>query len=137
MLLTSFQTLGATPPLGYHALIVDDSATNRRIAERVVRGLGCTCTVVEDGDQVSDAVARERFDVILMDIRMVRMNGDIACAALRAGGYTGPVIAVTGNATAADEKVYARVGFNATLGKPFAAKDMRAVLTKVLGRIHA
>jgi CheY-like chemotaxis protein len=121
------------PALGYHLLVVDDSATNRRIAERMLRSLGCTCTVVEDGDEVPDAVGRERFDVLLLDIRMARVNGDVACASLRADGYTGPIVAVTGNATRSDAEDYRRIGFTATLGKPFGAPEMRACLAEVAG----
>lgn len=78
--------------------------------------------------QVPDAVAREAFDAILLDIRMARVNGDVACAALRAGGYGGPIIAVTGNATAGDAAGYAAAGFSGTLGKPFGAVELRAAL---------
>ena len=121
-------------PLRYHVLVVDDSATNRRIAERALRALGCTCTLAEDGDEVPDAVARERFDVLLLDIRMSRVNGDAACASLRAGGYTGPIIAVTGNATLLDAAEYRRGGFTATLGKPFGAAELRACLEALARR---
>lgn len=118
--------------LGYHALVVDDSATNRRVAERLLRGMGCTCTLAEDGDEVPGAVAREAFDVLLLDIRMIRVNGDAACAALRAGGYSGPIIAVTGNATLLDTEDYQRGGFTATLGKPFGAAELRACLVRAV-----
>jgi CheY-like chemotaxis protein len=118
---------GAACSVG-HVLVVDDSATNRRIAERLLRGMGCTCTLVEDGDEVPDAVAREAFDAILMDIHMARVQGDTACAALRAGGYTGPIVAVTGNATRGDAEEYRRGGFTATLGKPFGLAALRACL---------
>ena len=124
----------ATPVamLRFHVLVVDDSATNRRVAERVLRALGCTSTLCEDGDEVPDAVAREHFDVLMLDIRMARVNGDAACASLRAGGYTGPIIAVTGNATRADAEDYARVGFDATLGKPFDAAGLRACIASAV-----
>ncbi len=111
-------------PLGLHVLVVDDSATNRRIAERMLRGMGCTCSLAEDGDEVVDALGAEAFDVLLLDIRMARMNGDAACKELRAIGYTLPVVAVTGNATRADAEGYSRVGFNATLGKPAGAEGV-------------
>ena len=127
---------GPTPltALGYHVLVVDDYSTNRRIAERCLRALGCTCALAEDGDEVLDALARERFDLVLLDIHMARMNGDVACVALREHGYTTlPVIAVTGNATSADAEKYRRIGFNATLGKPFGTEDLRAVLERCIG----
>jgi CheY-like chemotaxis protein len=127
----------AAAPLNAHVLVVDDSAMNRRIAERLLRGFGCTCTLAEDGDEVPAAVAREDFDVILMDIRMVRMNGDAACAALRAGGFAGPVVAVTGNATAHDAADYAWRGFTATLGKPFGPAELRGCLEAALRQRHA
>jgi CheY-like chemotaxis protein len=128
---------GGGPAMGLHVLVVDDSATNRRIAERCLRGLGCTCAHAEDGDEVPAAVAGARFDVILLDIRMARVNGDAACAALRAGGYVGPIIAVTGNATLVDSDEYRRIGFTATLGKPFGAAELRAVLADTAGALYA
>jgi CheY-like chemotaxis protein len=118
-------------PARCHALVVDDSAMNRRIAERLLRGIGCSCTLAEDGDEVPDAVAREAFDVILMDIHMARVNGDAAVLALRAAGYAGPIVAVTGNATRADAEGYRQAGFNATLGKPFGAAELHACLAGV------
>jgi CheY-like chemotaxis protein len=118
--------------LGWHALVADDSATNRRIAARALRGIGCTCTLVEDGDEVPDAVARERFDVLLLDINMGRVNGDAACAALRTNGYTGPIVAVTGNATHIDAEKYTRAGFNAMLGKPFGPVELSTCLAATI-----
>jgi CheY-like chemotaxis protein len=62
------------------------------------------------------------------------MNGDTALAALRAAGCTLPVIAVTANATPEDVERYSRQGFSGTLGKPFTAAAMRALLASVLVR---
>jgi two-component system capsular synthesis sensor histidine kinase RcsC len=79
-------------------MIVDDAPLNRRIAERYVTSLGHECVCLTDGDEVAPCVlagAPPRPDLILMDIRMVRMDGDAACRLLRAGGYTGPIIAVS------------------------------------------
>jgi CheY-like chemotaxis protein len=79
-------------------VVVDDAPLNRRIAERYVQTLGYDCLLLADGDEVEGAVieAPDPVDIILMDIRMLRMDGDIACRQLRARGYTGPVIAVSG-----------------------------------------
>ena len=62
------------------------------------------------------------------------MNGDTALAALRAGGVGVPVLAVTANATPADVDRYAAQGFAGTLGKPFTAEQMHALLCEVLER---
>ena len=76
-------------------LVVDDAPLNRRIAARYVQLLGHECVTLSDGDEVAAAVAAAPADVILMDIRMARIDGDVACRQLRAGGYTGPIIAVS------------------------------------------
>lgn len=58
------------------ALVVDDNATNRRVAELLLQSVGTDVVSVEDGQQAVDAFRRERYDVILMDMMMpVRASG--------------------------------------------------------------
>ena len=78
-------------------MYVDDEAVNRNIGRRMLRQLGCRVALFDDGVQVEPAVATSHFDVVLLDIQMRRLNGDVVCRALRAHGYdTLPIIAVTG-----------------------------------------
>ena len=84
-------------------LVVDDLASNRRLARRMLQQLGCdVCVEATDGDEVLAAIMSSStpVDVILMDIEMRRSNGVSAVAAVRAAGLSTPVIAVTGNADA-------------------------------------
>ena len=92
-----------------NVLVVDDSEQNRRIARRKLELLGCVVFEATDGDEVlralSDAAAEAvpgPIDIILMDIEMQRMGGVAALQALRSEGWLMAVIAVTGNAGAAD-----------------------------------
>ena len=72
------------------------------------------------------------YDAILMDINMARVNGDVACAALRAAGCALPVIAVSG--TADDPEYVHRCGFSGVLGKPFSVEQLHdALVTHVTG----
>ena len=66
------------------------------------------------------------YDAILMDINMARVNGDVACAALRAAGCALPVIAVSG--TADDPEYVRRCGFTGVLSKPFSLEQLREAL---------
>ena len=78
-------------------MYVDDEAVNRNIGRRMLRQLGCRVALFDDGVQVEPAVATSHFDVVLLDIQMRRLNGDVVCRSLRAHGYdTLPIIAVTG-----------------------------------------
>ena len=89
------------------ALVVDDSAGNRRLARRMLQALGCEAMEANDGDGVLPALAAAAaagtpVDVVLMDIEMPRMDGTAAVAAMRAGGWAATtVIAVTGNSDGA------------------------------------
>ncbi len=65
------------------ALVVDDNATNRRVAELLLQSVGADVVSVEDGEQAIDAFRRDRFDVILMDMMMPVMDGLAATEAIR------------------------------------------------------
>jgi CheY-like chemotaxis protein len=66
------------------------------------------------------------YDAVLLDINMPRMNGDVACAALRGAGWTLPILAVSG--TADDPGLVRAAGFSGVLGKPFSLEQLRAAL---------
>ena len=67
-----------------HILIVDDNATNRVVAQALCEMFGCTSAHAEDGVEAVEAVKSGRFDLVLMDIKMPRMDGVEATQAIRA-----------------------------------------------------
>src|SRR5690606_9264548 len=58
-----------------HILIADDNATNRVVAQALCEMFGCTSETVEDGQEAVEAVQSRPFDLILMDIKMPRLDG--------------------------------------------------------------
>lgn len=64
-------------------LVVDDNATNRRVATLLLDSIGADVVCVEDGKQAVEAFLRERFDAILMDMMMPVMDGIAATQAIR------------------------------------------------------
>jgi two-component system, cell cycle response regulator DivK len=87
-------------------------------------------TEAEDGEQALAAVAKERPDLILMDIQLPIMDGYEATRRIRANPdmTTIPIIAVTSYALAGDEAETLAAGCNAHVTKPFSP---RALLAKV------
>ncbi|HZK99685.1 MAG TPA: response regulator, partial [Caulobacteraceae bacterium] len=92
-----------------HVLVVEDNATNRMVIETLCEMLGCTSESVVDGVEAVEAAQAGRFDVILMDIKMPRMDGLTATAEIRKlPGHAGatPIVALTANADPDDVRRY-------------------------------
>ena len=118
-----------------HILIVDDNATNRVVAQALCEMFGCTSETAEDGIEALEAVQERRFDMILMDIKMPRMDGVQATQAIRA--LTGPsrdipIVALTANADPEDAKEYIAIGMAAVVEKPIKPERLRMAMTLAL-----
>ena len=118
-----------------HILVVDDNATNRMVAQSLVEMFDCTSEAAEDGEAAVEAARTGRFDLILMDIRMPRMDGVAATRAIRAiPGPIGltPIIALTANADPEDAESYLAAGMNGVVEKPMKPEHLLAALQEAL-----
>jgi adenylate cyclase len=89
---------GSVPPVASASvLVVDDDAVNRQLLSHLLKQDGYAVTTVEDGPGALDAVAGGRFDIVLLDIRMPKMDGHEVCRHLRAEPATRtlPVVMIT------------------------------------------
>jgi CheY-like chemotaxis protein len=118
-----------------HILVVDDNATNRMVAQSLVEMFDCTSEAAEDGEAAVEAARSGRFDLILMDIRMPRMDGVAATRAIRALpapiGAT-PIIALTANADPDDAEAYLAAGMNGVVEKPMKPEHLLTALQQAL-----
>ena len=76
-------------------LVADDDAGNRRLVEIVLNRMGWRPRMASDGLEAVEMAGRESFDLILLDLRMPRLDGFQAVGRLREQGITVPVIALT------------------------------------------
>lgn len=132
---TTRTALGALLAQGrrLRVLVVDDEPVNVVLLRRMVRSLGHEAIGCDDGDEVFDALATQEalhrpVDLILLDIVMPRLSGDIVCRLLREHGSRLPVVATTCNTSPADVALYREVGFTTVLGKPFDEERLYGVL---------
>lgn len=118
-----------------HILIVDDNATNRVVAQALCEMFGCTSETAEDGVEALEAVQERRFDLILMDIKMPRMDGVQATQAIRAleGPVSAiPIVALTANADPEDARKYLSIGMAAVVEKPIKPERLRMAMNAAL-----
>jgi CheY-like chemotaxis protein len=123
------------PGRAAHILVVDDNATNRMVAQSLVEMFDCTSETAEDGEEAVETARSGRFDLILMDIRMPRMDGIAATRAIRAlSGPAGavPIIALTANADPEDAAGYLAAGMNGVVEKPMKPEQLLAALQDAL-----
>ena len=131
-----------------HILLAEDNDINALLATRLLEREGCSVERARSGDEAISSAVRsmagdaQRFDLILMDIFMPRIDGVEAARAIRriaAAAGTGddrgpPIIAVTANAYREDRERYLAAGMDDYLAKPFDAQALATVLRRWLGR---
>lgn len=103
---------------GVKILLVDDSADNQRLFERILASAGARVDVAENGVVAIARAQSANYDVIIMDIRMPMMDGYEATRRIRAQGYTGPVIALTAHANPGEEERCREAGCSGFYLKP-------------------
>jgi signal transduction histidine kinase/AmiR/NasT family two-component response regulator len=120
-----------------NVLIVDDNATNRFVAGKVLELFGCSAEAVEGGQEAIERVQSGAFDLILMDIKMPGMDGVQATRLIR--GLPGPVaeipiLALTANADPRDEAEYLAAGIDGVAQKPIQPDALLNAIRLAMGR---
>lgn len=101
-------------------LIVDDEEVVRRSFSRVLDGAHWRTASAEGGEQALRALAREPFDVVLLDLRMPGADGIEVLKAIKAGWPESEVVIVTGYPSVETAKEAVRLGACDYLAKPLA-----------------
>jgi signal transduction histidine kinase/CheY-like chemotaxis protein/HPt (histidine-containing phosphotransfer) domain-containing protein len=117
-------------------LLVEDNRINQQVALIMLEREGYRVTCVSDGQQALDALARDTFDVVLMDVQMPVMDGLEATRRLRAAETSGrlPVVALTANAMAGMEAQFTAAGMDDFVPKPFDRKRFLATVKRWVER---
>ena len=120
---------------GRHFLVAEDNEINAEILTELLDIEEATCEIVENGRLAVERFAQTEpgsYDAILMDVQMPVMNGYEATKAIRAMSRKDageiPIIAMTANAFAEDEKEALRAGMNVHLAKPVNVELLKAII---------
>src|SRR5256885_16797491 len=119
-----------------HILLVEDNPVNRRLAQHVLEKEGYTVAAVDNGAAALKTLEPERFDLVLMDVQMPRMDGIETTTAIRdrekiTGGYI-PIVALTAHAMVGDREHCLKAGMDGYLIKPI----QPATLLEAIEQLH-
>jgi two-component system, sensor histidine kinase and response regulator len=116
-------------------LLAEDNSVNQLVALRLLEKYGHTVAVAADGKKALEALAKDTYDLILMDIQMPEMNGWEVARAIReqereSGGHI-PIIAMTAHAMKGDEEKCLASGMDDYLTKPIRTPELLEVLDRI------
>ncbi len=122
------------PASRLHILVADDNPVNRQVAARILERLGYVPDIVTDGREAVEAVTRQPYDVVLMDVYMPGMDGLEASTRIR---QTLPddrqpvIVALTAGAFAEERERCRAAGMDDFLTKPVRAEVLEDVLRDI------
>jgi len=119
-------------------LVVEDNPVNQHLALRVVEKQGYSPRAVGNGREALALLAKEHFDLVLMDIQMPEMDGIEATIAIRREERETsrhvPIIAMTAHAMQGDRNRCLEAGMDDYISKPINVHDLAAALDRLLAR---
>jgi len=122
----------------YSVLLAEDNIINQKLAVKILENRGHRVTVVENGEEVLDALEKGPFDVILMDVQMPMMDGFQATREIRrrevATKAHQPIVAMTAHAMVGDREKCLEAGMDGYISKPLKPLDLLRTIDEILAR---
>jgi signal transduction histidine kinase/DNA-binding response OmpR family regulator len=127
----------ASPLRGLRVLLAEDNPVNALLARTLLTRAGCVVSLAQDGEEAVASASADAFDLILLDIRMPRLDGLEAAARIRAGAgpsANAPIVALTADAGEEERAQAFHVGMDDFITKPIDATRLLAVAERLSAR---
>jgi two-component system OmpR family response regulator len=114
-------------------LIVDDDMQIRQLLQEYLSGFGMSISAVADGKEMEKAMAKESFDLVILDLMLPGEDGLSLCRGLRAKSDI-PILMLTARGEAMDRVIGLEVGADDYIVKPFEPRELVARIQSILRR---
>jgi PAS domain S-box-containing protein len=120
-----------------HALVVEDDRVCALVAQRLLKKLNYSVTTVENGQRALEALKKDQYDIVFMDIQMEEMDGVEATRRIRSGesgerNRNVPIIALTSYAMSGDREAFLQSGMDGYVAKPVEKNILMKEMSRVL-----
>jgi len=135
-------TQKACPTESLSVLLVEDNKVNQLFTKEMLLDEGHSVVVVENGQEALEILARQRFDMVLMDIQMPVMDGVEATRAIRDPAsdvldHAVPIVALTAHAVKGDRERFMQAGMTDYLTKPVDFRKLFGIMADLFShRLH-
>ena len=132
---TKSQSLKGNQEFSFHGcnlLLVEDNKMNQQVAEELLASVGFHIEIANNGVEAIEAIQKEPYDIVLMDINMPEMDGYDATKWIRNTGKFNeiPILAMTANAMQGDREKCLEAGMNDHISKPIDPDELYATLNQ-------
>ena len=118
-------------------LLAEDNAVNQKLATRLLAQMGYRADVAANGLEAIDALERQRYDIVLMDVQMPEMDGLEASRQINkqwSRDQRPQIVAMTANAMQGDRELCIAAGMDDYITKPIRVEELVAALDRVPAR---
>jgi signal transduction histidine kinase/CheY-like chemotaxis protein len=137
---TAAAPTGSTPRNPLRVLVAEDNPVNQKVVRAILGRCGYSADIVGDGVEAVDAVVRQEYDLLFMDVQMPRMSGLEATAAIvsRFPADARPrIVGLTANVTEEDRKACFDAGMDDFITKPVSVEKISGVVANCRPRAAA
>lgn len=125
--------LNSLQPVPLRILLAEDNLINQKVALLMLKRLGHKADVAANGLEVLEALERQSYDLVLMDIQMPEMDGLEATRAIRQRWHDRPkIVAVTAHALDGDREMCLEAGMDEYIAKPIEMDELAGALDLAL-----
>lgn len=120
---------------GKHVLIADDEVFNRKLLQSILEEQHVTFDEAEDGAKTYDLLTTNKYDLVLLDFRMPKMNGPEIAEKIKNEGqlnFETPIIGLTATVSDQDMAMAKNSGIDHVLRKPFDADELLSIMDNQL-----
>ena len=129
---TSLINANLADELPLNILLAEDIAVNQKVALLILKQMGYRADVASNGQEVLEALRRQPYDVVLMDVHMPEMDGLTATQLIHQEWHTDRprIIAMTANAMTGDREKCLAAGMDDYVSKPIRVEELRKALSR-------